>query len=88
METEKQLVKDLNCLQETFFWSPGSNDVNGIARDFVEKSIIPSYCRMIERADLISKASEVAKTKKSAAAFIGRVNAALSRARAATGGAA
>lgn len=82
MKTEKQLTKDLRCLQETFYWSPGSNDVNGISADFVKKSIIQSYCRMIESAELISKASGVAKTKKVAAAFIVRVNTALNRAEA------
>lgn len=58
MKTEKQLVKDLNCLQETFYWSAGSSNVDGITRDFIESSIIPSYEHMVNSAsDVIGRST-------------------------------
>ena len=77
---EKKLQKDLACLQETFYWSPCSRNCDGVAKDFIKKSVITSFNHMVDRAESILRDSESLKTKQLASDFINRVNLALNKA--------
>lgn len=78
IKTDKQLQKELAALQETFYWSAGSENVDGLSNRFIAESVIPSQQNMIEKAESIRIEAKSKKLKNAALDFIERVKISLS----------